>query len=213
MIGLNIIDTWICPSWKLDWCRQLNVENLPLVNEILTTKATADVFDRIKPEGTAAKQILATIIGLDLRSGSFRYADFTNTLLYGANFRHAELQGASFEAALLDYAIFRDAHLERASFNRGRARNASLKNASLHCAHLAKADLSDADLTDADLTDADLTEAVVKGANFEGVISTRVKLKGVDLTNAMHVPKEMREAAGHSATEPPSTTTNKHCEH
>jgi hypothetical protein len=68
----------------LDWCRQLNVENLALLNEIVPTKATVDVIDRIKPGGRATEQILATIVGLDLRGGFFRYADFTNNLLFGA---------------------------------------------------------------------------------------------------------------------------------
>jgi uncharacterized protein YjbI with pentapeptide repeats len=210
----NIIDAWICTSWGLDWCRQLNVENISLLNEIVPTKATVDVIDRIKPGGRAVDQILATIIGLDLRSGYFRYADFTNTLLYGAKFGHAQLQGASFQAAVLDYAQFRFADLEKASFNQWRKHSASLRNAYLRDAHLKNADLRGADLTNADLTNADLTKAIVDDeTNFTGVIWTGAKLKGVDLMGNKTVDSDkVREACGDAATKLPSYMTIKSCD-
>jgi uncharacterized protein YjbI with pentapeptide repeats len=210
----NIIDAWICPNWGLDWCRQLNVENLSLLNEIVPTKATVDVIDRIKPGGRAVDQILATIIGLDLRSGYFRYADFTNTLLYGAKFGHAQLQGASFQAAVLDYAQFRFADLEKASFNQWRKHSASLRNAYLRDALLKNADLRGADLTNADLTGADLTKAMVDDeTNFTGVIWTGAKLKGVDLMGNKTVDSDkVREACGDAATKLPSNVTIKPCD-
>jgi uncharacterized protein YjbI with pentapeptide repeats len=206
--GRNLIDSWICPKWGLDWCRQLNVENLALLNEIVPTKATVDVIDRIKPRARATEQILATIVGLDLRGGFFRYADFTNNLLYGANFGHAEMQGASFEGALLDYAQFRGANLEKAAFTEWREQRVSLRNVLFRCARLdnadfTNADLTNADLTDTDLTDANLTGATVEGADFKGAVWTRTKADGVDLTKA----KNVRQVPGDTPTDPLSNET------
>ena len=166
-----------------------------------------DVVDRIAPGGKALNQILATIIGLDLRSGSFRYADFTNCLLYGANFRHADLDGSSFEGAQLDLAQLREAHLEKASFKNSREQHTSLKKASLRAAQL-----KNADLTNVDLTDADLTGASVDGTDFTDTIWTGAKIKSVDLTTAKSVDwAKVQEACGDARTKVKTGVIIKQC--
>lgn len=59
---------------------------------------------------------VASAIQILLRQGG-RSRDFSETYLWGADFRHLDLQGANFDGAILTHALFDDANITRASFN------------------------------------------------------------------------------------------------
>ncbi|PWB55912.1 MAG: hypothetical protein C3F06_01980 [Candidatus Methanoperedenaceae archaeon] len=91
-------------------------------------------------------------------------ADFSDSILNGADMNFASMQNANFSNSILNGANMNFADLKYAKFN-----NAGLKGANLNFANLKYADLSNAVLDGANINFVNLEGANMTGARMEGI--------------------------------------------
>ncbi|WP_339158390.1 pentapeptide repeat-containing protein [Paenibacillus sp. FSL W8-0186] len=143
------------------------------------------------------------LVGTDWQDSLLQRADFTFSLIYGADFSGCSLRnalldrvmgsvsdsdswleweplgfsGVNFTGADLQGASFRAAQLQGAVF-----RDTLLQQASFINADLAAACFENADLTGASFAGADLTDVSFDGARLSGTDFTGANLRGVNMT-------------------------------
>ena len=147
--------------------------------------------------------------GLDLHDAKMAKANLSNTNLSGANlsnanFIEADLTEANLSKADLHDAYFADAHLVAADLSEADLRWADFSWAVLSEVRFNEANLLEADFTETTLVAADFTMANVTGANFDHANLIDVRLKGVDLSQALNLtPKQIESAEIDKATQLP----------
>ncbi len=139
------------------------------------------IANDLKPEDVAylknnnnkvPEEILAKIVGLDLKGRDLRYANFTEALMPKVDFR--KINGVTTK---LNKAIFRDAVLFKANMS-----YAQLQHASLYKVQLQGANLWRAQLQGVSMGLAQLQGSVMYGAQLRDSILRKTQLQGTDLS-------------------------------
>jgi uncharacterized protein YjbI with pentapeptide repeats len=155
--------------WDLDWGAALERElhrNLVLREMILVEEPPPPellAVYKVKDEDVEQAWI-EHAKGLDLRLRDLRYADFSESTLYNADFRSANLTEVDLSEAKLGNARFEPYE-----------RDDGTKTPTL---------LTEANLAEADLREATLSQAVLEGADLEEVEACNSDFRGANLTEA-----------------------------
>jgi uncharacterized protein YjbI with pentapeptide repeats len=187
------LDLILCPA--TGWgCRYLTVDHRTLVGRVWRPEAIAELRAGKGGDRQAAQ---AAVEGTFLRGRTLRFADLSESALYGADLidanltradltdahlTGAHLESASLGSANLIRADLTDAHLTGAHLEGASLGIANLTGAHLEGAHLEGANLTGAHLTGADLVDAHLAGAHLDVANLTGVDMSIAHLVGAHLT-------------------------------
>ncbi|MDQ3955558.1 MAG: pentapeptide repeat-containing protein [Actinomycetota bacterium] len=187
---MNILETYIhehSPALTRDNCE---TEELPIdVQAALTVIGNRNLA--FEDDETVIDLEGVHLATGDFSGGNYEHVEFSNSCLYGADFRDAQLNGVNFESKRhtpsdlsrsgtnLNLATFEGAQAAGADFSAVEASpismdGADLKGADFYFADLgdnapginSRSDLSGADLRGADLRNADLTFVIFKGSDL-----------------------------------------------
>lgn len=123
------------------------------------------------------------LVRANLSQGQFSNANFTGTLLRGANLTGACFRNAVFLAANLVQANLKEAIFSGALLSGAHLSEAVLTAASFDHASLFEVDLKKADLQNTDLSGATLSFAKGYKANFQAANLAEAMLNDIDLTD------------------------------
>jgi uncharacterized protein YjbI with pentapeptide repeats len=157
-----------------------------------------------------AKLRRAQLSSLSLAKGDFAGADMTGAALYGAQLPGADLRRVDLTDANLQEADLSGADLKGARFLRTRMIDANLSETDLSGADLRRIELQGAILRNTKLVGANLTGAYLAGLPVEQRGPSNVgrwkpaDLRGADLTNAILLGADMRQALYDCTTKFPS---------
>lgn len=171
-----------CDRWLVRNLDHLNLRQTNLVDPEKLARIEKLSSERNRPpnEGERTRDFRGRNFDCAILEGTnLRRADFSNTQIVGANFRHAELEGA----------IFDEAMLRGTNFQSVRAQSSSFYNAQLQGAELAYAMLQDAlffgsQLQGADFHAAQLQWATLQNSGLEAALLSEAQLQGANLQGA-----------------------------
>jgi hypothetical protein len=138
----------------------------------------------------------ADLAGIDIGTEDFgeQPVDMTRVDLSNANLAGSNLQSAQFTGSILQGANLLRADLSLADLAGADLRSACLVQANLFGVSLAHADLSGADLTGADLTAAHLRQTDLRNATLDGCQVYGVAVWDTDLTGS--IQRDLRVSPG-----------------
>ncbi|MBS0640768.1 MAG: pentapeptide repeat-containing protein, partial [Proteobacteria bacterium] len=193
-LALQPLDWLACPH--LNWgCRFLRVERRTLVEKVWDEKVMVSLL----ADGSEAKHSLSGVEGVVLRERSFRFADLTESRLYGADMTDVDLRQANLDRSSLQGARLAQAHMQGASLAQAQMQGSYLLRAEMQGANLVSAQLQGADLSDAQLQGADLSDAQLQGARLSdaqlhGASLLHADLAGADLAGAQMQGADLSDA-------------------
>lgn len=140
-----------------------------------------------------------SLVGADLRAGTFVRASFVGANLSRAQFcnstlEQADLANADLQAADLSETLLLRANLKKATLRRAKLRAASIEQAQAENVDLMLADMSDATCLMANLTGARLDGANLSGATLESAILNNATLTLTRLDGAVLKHAEFNNA-------------------
>lgn len=140
-----------------------NLERATLLRPSLYTDLVPDAREAPRFRGT--RMVEARLFGR-FDFVDFRWSDLTAASFVGTDGRDENLSlgRGSFRSANFSESVMKNARLGGSNFAYAKFVGADLRGADLRNTVLIRADFTGADLTDADVTGADLDEAVVTGA-------------------------------------------------
>ena len=165
--GHNPLDILFCEEW--DWgCRYLSVDKKVLVrNDALISEVELILGDEtVKKEDdedenkNERRKTRLRSIAISLKNHNFFFADFTDSILYGADLSRNDLRGASLEEAHMTGVRLDGSDLRGATLYEARLDWASMKGVDLRCVDLPEVNLQNADLKNAVLYGADLRDSL-----------------------------------------------------
>ncbi len=145
----------------------------------MSTDPSPSVFEAFEDLSVDTDQEKRWYAALVLRDRNLRFADFSESSLYGADLIDADLRKAKIENARLQGADLTRAKLQGANLERAELQGAKLEDSHVQSANLRTAQLQGANLVGAKLQEADLKFAELQGANLLGA-----SLGGADLSSA-----------------------------
>jgi uncharacterized protein YjbI with pentapeptide repeats len=129
-----------------------------------------------KADLVGAKLSGAKLSKADLRAADLSEAYLSEADLSGAKLAKAHLREADLSRVNLSEANLREADLSRVNLSEANLSRANLSKAFLYKANLSMADLAGVDLSRVNLIEANLSETKLIGANFHGVITSKIVL-------------------------------------
>lgn len=138
--------------------------------------------------------------GLDLTKRDLRYADFSGSVLFNAEFQGSNLEHAKFVGADLRGATFVDSKFPKINLKAADLSGAWLQGVNLREAHLQAANFTGAQLQGAILKDAFLSGADLSSAVLDGASLVRTMLYGAILSNAQFRGTNLEGAKLNGAT-------------
>ncbi len=186
------------------------------------------IANDLKPEDVAylknndnnkiPEQILAKIVGLDLKGRDLRYADLTESLMPKVDLRKingvtTKLNNAYLREAILFKANMAYVQLQNANLNGAQLQGSNLWGAQLQGVDMGLAQLQSTVMSRVQLQDADLTKAQLQGAdlswaNMQNVTLNYAQLQGVNLLKTQLQGANLTEAQLQGAQLPASSLQN-----
>ena len=175
-----------------------NFRRLSVTEQVLFAKSvTPEILNLIR--SGSWREAEKRVQPINLVGRSLRHADFTKSILVGADLRYAQMQGAILEFVQLQSANLDSAELQGSILNYSQLQGAGLhfsklQGASLRHAQLQGASLDLAQLQGAKLDSAQLQGASLRHAQLQGVSMEAAQLQGANLDSAKLLGANLRGA-------------------
>jgi uncharacterized protein YjbI with pentapeptide repeats len=160
-------------------CRYLDVSHRTLFTQVWDNRALIELR-----QGTVRPDARAALGGTFLRGRGLRFANLSESDLFGADLRNDDLRHADLSSARLQGADLTGANLQAADLQRAWLQGAQLYQARLAAANLSYAQLRGADLNRARLPAALLSYADLRATTLWGAELVGAQLHGADLRGA-----------------------------